>query len=325
MLTDQYGRTFSYIRLSLTEACNFRCQYCLPNGFCGDKNAPGPLSLTEIEHLVEALSELGVRKIRLTGGEPALRPDLLSIIASIAAKPSVEVLAMTTNGFRLNERIESYRAAGLNHLNVSLDSVRPESFLELSGKNSCNKIMAAIDKALKLNFRAVKVNTVLMRDYSFCEYREFLEWIKTRPINLRFIELMQTTDNLSFFKKQHIRAGQLKDTLLADGWKPVKPGKFSGPSQDLGHPDFAGQVGFIAPYDKSFCTTCNRLRITAKGELRLCLFGDKNHDLRPLLQSESQKSALMDRIHDLLEIKQKSHHLHEGNNGSTRHFAAIGG
>ena len=325
MLTDRYGRTFSYIRLSITDTCNFSCQYCLPNGYTCESKKPPPLTPSEISRLLETLIRMGVRKVRLTGGEPTLRPDLCEIMNRISAFPEIDVLAMTSNGFRLKERLPRFVAAGLNHLNVSLDSLDPKKFHQLSGKNSLSQVMSGIDKAIELQLKALKVNTVLMKHFNYESMDQFLDWLKNRPLSLRFIELMKTGDNLAFFKDQHIRAHQLKSEFEAAGWTPVPRGKLAGPAQELSHPDYAGTVGFIAPYDKSFCSGCNRLRITSQGELRLCLFGNKNHSLRSYLQSQSQSQELEDKIYSLLKIKQENHELLKGDHGSTRHFAEIGG
>lgn len=325
MLTDRYGRTFSYIRLSITDACNFSCQYCLPNGYQCEARKPQALTPQEISRLLETLVRLGIKKVRLTGGEPTLRPDLCDIMNRISAFSEIDILAMTTNGFRLKQRIPQFIASGLNHLNVSLDTLDPEKFRKLSGRNSFSQVVDGIDRAIELQLKSLKVNTVLMKDYNYDYMNQFLEWLKTRPLSLRFIELMKTGDNRTFFEAQHIRAHKLREEFESAGWIPIPKRQWSGPAQELSHPDYAGKVGFIAPYDKSFCSGCNRLRITSQGELRLCLFGNKNYSLRPLLQSRSQSQELADKICSLLEIKQENHELLKGDHGSTRHFAEIGG
>ncbi|MFK7824453.1 MAG: GTP 3',8-cyclase MoaA [Oligoflexales bacterium] len=324
-LTDPYGRTFSYIRLSITDRCNFKCHYCLPNGY---QCAPGEekhLSLDEIKRLVDAFDDLGIKKIRITGGEPTLRPDFLKIAQYIASKSKIETLALTTNGFRLKQRIQSYYDAGINHLNISIDSLDPATFNAVTQMKGLEGIMEGLNMALELPFSHIKVNTVLLRNINDQSIDTFANWIKHRPISLRFIELMRAADNKDYFNKHHVRASEVKNTLLSQGWSIKPREKNSGPAVELIHPSYLGRIGFIEPYSKDFCSTCNRLRITSHGELRLCLFGTKNHSLRPHLQRSADKVHLIAKIHELLNIKERSHHLQEGNYGITKHFASIGG
>lgn len=324
-LHDQFKRRFAYIRLSLTDACNFKCSYCLPNGYRPGANAQEPLTIPEIECLLEAFAVLGVTKLRLTGGEPTLRTDFCDIVRLARKFPNLQTIAMTTNGFRLDRRIDGFVAAGIDHLNVSLDTLDPEKFHQITGRNAASGLLAGIERALQLpQLKAVKLNTVLMRDTG-AEMPAFLEYIRTRNISLRLIELMPTRDNQPFFKAQHVRAETLRQEVVAAGWTEVARSSTSGPARVFAHSAYCGTIGFIEPYSKDFCTTCNRLRITAQGELRLCLFGNKNHALRPLLSSVAKKDELVETILNLLGFKEASHDLQRGNYGSTHNFAAIGG
>ena len=324
-LTDPYGRTFSYIRLSITDRCNFKCHYCLPNGYQCTPEQEQHMSLDEIKRLVDALDDLGIKKIRITGGEPTLRPDFLKIAEFIARKPNIETIALTTNGFRLKQRIQSYYDAGINHLNVSIDSLNPSTFQAVTQMKGLEGILEGLNLALELPFSRIKVNTVLLRNINDDSLDSFTEWIRHRPISIRFIELMRAADNKSYFEKHHVRASEVKNSLLDQGWSIKPREKNSGPAVELSHPSYQGSIGFIEPYSKDFCSTCNRLRITSRGELRLCLFGNANHSLRPHLQSSEDKAHLIAKIHELLGIKERSHHLQEGNYGITKHFASIGG
>ncbi|NRA45776.1 MAG: GTP 3',8-cyclase MoaA [Oligoflexales bacterium] len=324
-LTDPYGRTFSYIRLSITDRCNFKCHYCLPNGYQCTPGQEKHLELEEIKRLINGLDDLGVTKIRITGGEPTLRPDFLKIAEYIASKPHIKTVALTTNGFRLKQRIQSYYDAGINHLNVSIDSLDPATFTAVTQMRGLEGIFEGLAMALELPFSHVKINTVLLRGINDQSLNEFTEWIKHRPISLRFIELMRAADNKEYFEAHHVHASNVKNQLLEQGWSIKPREKNAGPAVELTHPSYEGRIGFIAPYSKDFCSTCNRLRITSRGELRLCLFGNENHSLRPHLQKDEDKDQLIAKIHKLLNIKERSHHLQEGKYGITKHFASIGG
>lgn len=324
MLQDRQGRSFPYLRLSITDVCNFQCSYCLPDGYQGKPDAAF-LSVAEIRRLVAAFAALGMWKIRITGGEPSVRRDLPEIIATIATTPGIERVAMTTNGWHLPQFVERWKKAGLNALNVSVDSLDPRQFHAITGQDRLREVLAGIDKALDIGIEKVKVNAVLLRDLNDRQLDAFLAWIKDKPISLRFIELMQTGDNLAYFKAHHLRAEHVIEQLKEKGWQelPRMPG--AGPAREFSHDSSLGRIGIIAPYSKDFCTTCNRLRVTSTGDLRLCLFGDAGASLRDLLQEDEQQSALQARIVEQLGFKKAHHFLHDGNPGATRHLASCGG
>lgn len=323
-LVDRHGRTFPYLRLSLTEACNYRCSYCLPDGWHAD-GGPRFLDADEVRRLVSAFAGLGMWKIRLTGGEPSLRKDLTAIIAAVAATPGVRKIALTTNGCRLPRHLPRWRAAGLTALNISLDSLDRERFRAITGRDHHDDVLAGVDQALAMGFEAVKLNAVLLRDINDDELPRWLDWLRERPLALRFIELMRTGDNRAYFERHHLGADVVEDRLRAAGWVPCPRAPDAGPAREYAHPDYAGRVGLIAPYSKDFCAGCNRLRVTARGDLRLCLFGDFGVPLRPLLREDGQRDELMQRIRALLGHKAAGHSLHEGKTGITPHLAAVGG
>lgn len=323
-LVDHHGRSFPYLRLSLTEACNYRCAYCLPDGYQAD-GSPKFLALGEIERLVRGFAALGMSKIRLTGGEPSLRKDLPAIIAAVSAVPGVRRIALTTNGCRLPRLVRGWREAGLTALNVSLDSLDPQRFLAITGHDRFAEVTAGIEEALGLGFDAVKVNAVLLRGRNDDELPGWLEYLRERDLAVRFIELMQTGDNREFFERHHLRAESLQQQLLAAGWQLRERAADAGPALEYAHPDYRGRIGVIAPYARDFCAGCNRLRVTARGDLRLCLFGDFGVPLRPLLQYDADHDALVARIATQLGLKAAGHGLHQGLTGITPHLASIGG
>ncbi|KPN73343.1 GTP 3',8-cyclase MoaA [Neisseria sp. 74A18] len=322
-LTDPFQRRLTYLRLSVTDLCNYRCVYCLPDGYQG-KAKPDELSLREIETLVQTFARNGTRKIRLTGGEPTLRRDLADIIAICKAQPEIEQVALTTNAFKLAKLFPAYRAAGLDKLNISIDSFDPEVFYQITGKRECRNILRALDDILAEGFYSIKVNTLLMRRYIDRTLADALEFVRHRPVTLRFIELMQTRDNFSLFNAQHLSAAGLEADLQAQGWQLMPRQAHAGPAREYWHRDFAGSIGFIAPYSKDFCRSCNRLRVSAQGKMHLCLFGGTAYDLRPWLQS-GDTQGLQQHLHELMVEKPEHHFLHNKKFGLIRDLSMIGG
>lgn len=323
-LVDGFGRSFPYLRLSLTEACNYRCSYCLPDGYQAN-GRPTFLTLEEIQRLVRAFAALGMRKIRLTGGEPSLRKDLPSIIAAVSSAPGVSKIALTTNGCLLPKHVGIWREAGLTALNVSLDSLQPARFAAITGHDRFAEVTKGVEMALGLGFDAVKLNAVLLRSLNDDELPAWMEYLRERDIAIRFIELMRTGDNKDYFERHHYRAEALEEQLIQNGWTQTPRAPDAGPAREYAHPNYQGRIGIIAPYSKDFCAGCNRLRVTARGDLRLCLFGDFGIPLRPLLQSDADHDALVAKIATQLGLKAAGHGLHQGQTGITPHLASIGG
>ena len=328
LLQDTFGRKFPYIRLSITDVCNFKCKYCLPEGY---KKTPGDtrsfLSAKEISRLAKALAELGVRKIRLTGGEPTVRKDFFDILKDMKQNSKIEKVTMTTNGYQLDKIAKQLYETGLNGINISIDSLNKETFKNLTGHDRLPEILNGIKILQDLDFKNIKVNAVLLKGINDSEkdFDIFSDFINDNKIDFRFIELMETGDNEEFFKKNHVPAKVFKDYLEKNNWLYQTYGKDAGPALNYIHPDFRGKFGLIAPYSKDFCKTCNRLRITARGDLRLCLFGNTGTKLRHLLQEDSQKDELVDLITSQLRLKKASHHLELGDTGITPNLSSTGG
>ena len=322
-LTDSFARRFTYLRLSLTEKCNFRCTYCLPNGSeCFSTQQD--LTLAEIRRLVAAFAQLGTRKVRLTGGEPSLRRDLCEIIHSIKQIDGIESVALTTNGFRLEQDVAEWRAAGLDALNVSVDSLRPENFQLITGSGKLPGILRGLDRAQQLGFRQLKINSVLLRDLNHRELDDFLAFLRERDLCVRFIELMRTGDNADYFSAHHLSGQLIQQQLLDQGWTQQVRGRHAGPAQEFMHPDYAGRIGLIMPYSQDFCSSCNRLRVSSQGDLYLCLFAGQHQSLRHFLQDDDPQ-PLMQFLTSALQHKASGHELQQGVTGSTRHLAMIGG
>lgn len=323
-LTDAIGRQFEYLRLSLTDVCNFRCTYCLPDGHRKVHGRSHPLSIAETIRAVRAFARLGLWKVRLTGGEPTLRSDFTQITRAIAAVPGIRQLAMTTNGYRLAEYARAWRDAGISTINISVDSLDPARFAAITGHDRLAEVLRGVSAAQAAGFDSVKLNAVLMRGVNDDELVAMIDFVAAHDLSLRFIEVMRTNDNVAFFGKRHLAGTAVVDQLKAAGWQrlPRLPG--AGPAVEYAHPAAKGRIGIIAPYSPDFCASCNRLRLSSEGKLHLCLFGDGGIDLRPLLQGDDE-NALVAQIVKLTATKAPAHRLHMGDSGATPHLASIGG
>ncbi len=328
ILKDNFGRRFPYIRLSISDVCNFKCGYCLPDGYKINKADNRTFVNTqEIGRLAKALSELGVSKIRLTGGEPTIRKDYLEIIKIIKKNSGIKKTVITTNGYKLNKIAKNLKDSGLDGINISIDSLNSKTFKQITGHDRLHEILEGIQELQKLNFKNIKINAVLMKGINDSE-KDFKEWsnfIKNNEIDFRYIELMQTGDNLDYFQKYHISANKFVDFLNNDKWIIQTFGKDAGPSKNFIKAEYKGKFGVIAPYSKDFCKSCNRLRITAKGDLRLCLFGDTGINIRHLMQKDDQIEELKDLILNQLNYKKESHYLEIGETGLNKNLSTIGG
>ncbi|HEY8270616.1 MAG TPA: GTP 3',8-cyclase MoaA [Pseudobdellovibrionaceae bacterium] len=324
LLRDSYDRQFQYLRLSLTEVCNFRCSYCLPNGYkssCSDF----PLGESEVFHLLQAFSELGISKVRLTGGEPTIRSDLVSLVQKISQIEGIDKIALTTNGYRLQSLAAPLFEAGLTNLNVSIDTLQEDKFQKITGKSNLKNVLAGMEKAISVGIPAVKINTVLLKDLNDIELPEFMEFVRKVPVSWRFIELMQTGNNKDFFRQRHLSTKVIDSYLRDRGWSEVSKQATDGPATEFSHPDYLGRIGIIAPYSKDFCKSCNRLRVSSRGALQLCLFGEGQVNLRHLLQASEQKEELKSKIEKSLFLKSVGHELHSGLTGQTQNLSMIGG
>ena len=328
LLQDSFGRRFPYIRLSITDVCNFKCGYCLPNGYQKDKSDNRTfLSLEEVQRLAKGLSELGVSKIRLTGGEPTVRKDFFDIVKILKQNSGIKKTVITTNGYKLDQLAEQIIESGLDGINISIDSLDKNKFHQITGHDRLDEILRGIEKLQKLNFKNIKINAVLLKglNNSDKDFNEWANFLKSNEVDFRYIELMQTGDNLDYFKKYHVSSKVFIDYLNENNWIIQTLGKDSGPSKNYINPDFKGKFGVIAPYSKDFCKSCNRLRITSRGDLRLCLFGNTGINIRHLMQRDDQTEELKDLILKQLNYKKESHYLEIGETGLTKNLSTTGG
>ena len=328
ILKDTFGRRFPYIRLSISDVCNFKCGYCLPDGYKINKSDNRKfIDKEEIGRLAKALSELGVSKIRLTGGEPTIRKDFFDIVGIIKKNSGIKKTVITTNGYKLDQIAHKIKISGLDGINISIDSLNSKIFKKITGHDRLGEILKGIEKLLKFNFKNIKINAVLLKGINDSEedFKAWAKFIKNNKISFRYIELMQTGDNLDYFKKYHISADKFINYLNNNNWVIQTFGKDSGPSKNYINPEFKGKFGVIAPYSKDFCKSCNRLRITAKGDLRLCLFGNTGINIRHLMQRDDQLNELKELILSQLNYKKESHYLEIGETGLTKNLSTTGG
>jgi cyclic pyranopterin phosphate synthase len=329
-LVDAFGRRLTYLRVSVTDRCNLRCVYCLPAGAEHPFADREFLSVDELEMLVGALVRLGISRLRLTGGEPLVRKDIVEVARRLKALPGVENLALSTNGTELERLAPALVAAGVDRVNVSLDSLDPETFRTITGNGDLERIWNGVEAALAAGFDPVKLNAVLLANHNAQELERLVALTLDRPLTVRFIEMMPTAAN------QHLHAAEYLSCEVArqrieqrfGALVPADAGPRTGPAKVFQVRGARGKIGFITPLSHTFCAECNRLRLTARGELRLCLFADRVYALRPLLaESEPARrvAALEQEILRVLAEKPAEHMLTAGNYGNLVSFMQIGG
>ncbi len=328
ILKDNFGRTFPYIRMSITDVCNFKCGYCLPNGYQVDKSDTRKfLHLDEIRRLSKCFYLLGVNKIRITGGEPTVRKDFFEIIKVLKYDTGIENIAITTNGYHLDQKAKLLVKSGLTGINISMDSLNQETFKNITGHDRLAEILKGIKNLQDVGFENIKINAVLLKGINSTR-KDFDIWsgyVEKNKVDFRYIELMRTGDNLEYFEKYHVSSKIFKEYLDENKWLYQTFGKDAGPALNYINPKFKGKFGIIAPYSKDFCKSCNRLRITSRGDLRLCLFGNTGINLRHLLQDDNQLNELKDLILKQMQFKKESHYLELGDTGSTKNLSKTGG
>ncbi len=326
MLRDGFGRDLTYLRVSLLKGCNLSCRYCMPERipFRMDE----VLRPDEIERVVGRFVERGVRKLRLTGGEPTIRPDLVDITRRLARLDGVEDVALSTNAVRLRRLAGALFDAGVRRMNVSLDSLRPDVFRRITGFDELHKVLDGIEAAREVGFHPIKINTVVMRGVNEGEIETMVDYAAERALQIRFIEMMPTGATHGIQPEHFVSNGDVLERLGGEArWEPLGPRANGGPARDYRdrqRPDAPG-IGFINPLSHNFCADCNRLRLTADGKLRTCLFGVDEIPLRPHLAGQGWRRRLDAVIDRALIDKPETHHLETGDYGTMVSFVQIGG
>jgi cyclic pyranopterin phosphate synthase len=327
-IEDTFGRRVSYLRVSLTDRCNYRCTYCMPEEVEFKPRAE-LLTFEEIVRLVTVFAELGVHRVRLTGGEPTVRRDLVELVAMIAAIPGIEAVVMTSNGHLLADLAAPLARAGLRGVNVSLDTLDPDRFRAVTRRGDLERVVAGVDAAIAAGMQ-VKLNAVALRGINEGELVDLCEFAWARGTVTRFIEQMPMSDGRYFEAAREITAAEIRAALEAahGALAPSPPkGKDSGPSR-YWHlvADPARELGIISPMTEHFCDTCNRLRLTATGELHACLGHDDAQSLREILRNGGSDEDVRIAIGASVGAKRAGHEfLRTGAGGPMKHMISMGG
>ncbi len=323
-MQDQFKRRIEYLRISITDRCNLRCKYCMPEA--GVKWIPHEsiLSYEEILRLMRISTSLGFRRFRITGGEPLARQGILDFLGEASRISGVEDLMLTTNGILLPEMASDLKAAGVNRINISLDTLNPERFREITRGGDVQKVIQGISRSLEVGLHPVKLNVVVVRDFNLDELPRFRELAQNYPLHVRFIELMPIGVS-SEHRSDFVPIAEMKEILGLDGMKPKRDLVGGGPAEYITSEGFQGSLGFISAISRHFCDTCNRVRLTADGKLRPCLHSTKELDFRQALRGEMTDEEIADLFAEAVWQKPAEHHMNEEAWQGQRIMSQIGG
>ncbi|MBF0424347.1 MAG: GTP 3',8-cyclase MoaA [Magnetococcales bacterium] len=330
-LRDRFGRVIRYLRLSVTEKCNFRCHYCRLAAGEGGEPRHDPLTTAELVRLVRLFARLGVGRFRLTGGEPLLRRDITTLLAAMLALPGVEEVSLSTNAYLLAGMAQELRNLGLRRVNISLDSLKPEMFARITRGGDLARVLSGIDAAVAAGLAPVKINTVVMGGINEQEIPDLINYARGRGVLLRFIETMPIGDAGAAVMGRHVPAAEIRARILATcGGEllPVSQPVGNGPASYFRIAGLGVDVGIISALSQHFCDTCNRVRLTSWGDLVLCLGREDRVDLREVLRSHADDATLCDMIAQAILRKPRGHEFAASSvsdNISPHPMASLGG
>lgn len=326
-LRDAHGRAIGDVRISVTDRCNFRCQYCMPAEGLPWLERADILSFEEIERLVRILAAMGVAKVRVTGGEPLVRRDLPTLIAMLRAVDGVEEIALTTNGYLLDRHAADLLAAGVDRFNVSIDSLQKDRFYELTRRDALPQVLAGLERLAEFPAaHPIKVNAVAIRGFTEVEALPFARFARDHPYEVRFIEFMPLDADHNWAEDKVLRGEEIRAAIEAE--HPLEPLERDphSTSRVYRFADGAGTIGFVNPVSEPFCAECNRIRITAEGRLRTCLFSLGETDLRVPLRDGAGDAELERVLREAVWRKELKHRVNEpGFVQPARTMSAIGG
>ena len=309
-LTDSLGRNINYLRLSVTDRCNMRCFYCMPKEGVADKGHGAILSYEELLLIAETAVDLGIEKIRITGGEPLVRLGIVDFLAQLAQIPGLRHLAVTTNGLNLAEMAHGLYSAGVQRLNVSLDSLKPGTFSDITRGGDLTRVLAGLDAAEQAGFVPPKINCVIMRGVNDNEILDFADRTLTHGNSIRFIEYMPAIREEGW-QRYCISGAEILERIASRyTLEQVDKGAFSGPSKDFRIPGAKGSIGIITAVSGHFCSECNRIRVTSTGQAKGCLFSDEKTDLVPCLRPPDREQ-LADVLRSIVSTKPERHAITE--------------
>lgn len=326
-MIDTFGRSIDYLRISVTDRCNLRCRYCMPEEGVEDLGHYKMLSLEQIYRLVKVASGAGIKRIRLTGGEPLVRRSIVRLVAKIHSLPGIEDISLTTNGILFPEMADELKAAGLNRVNISLDTLNDEKYQYITRKGHVDDAIKAIHKAIELDMKPVKINFVIIKGFNDDEILDFAQLSYDYPVDIRFIEFMPIGD-LDFHTEDKVLSIASVKAIIEQQYKldyDVDVKGF-GPAKYVKIKGGQGTLGFISPLSKHFCNECNRMRMTADGKLRGCLYNKDEIDLRLALFNDCTDEQLHSLFRKAILMKPSEHHMEEGwGKDNPRKMFQIGG
>ena len=330
MLTDSYNRPIRDLRVSLTDRCNFRCFYCLPHGEPPIAPKEQMLSYEEIDYVCEIFVSLGIEKLRLTGGEPMLRRDIETIIRKLTRLKSsgLRDLALTTNGYYLPDRAQSLKDAGLDRVTISLDSLKRDVFKRMTGVDVLDKVLAGIDAAKKAGLDPIKINAVIVRGHNEDEVADFAAFAREYDVKMRFIEFMPLDSGHEWSREDVVSGKEIRERI-SERFPLVRVDVARGSDTSSRYrfaDGAAGEIGIIAPVTEPFCGACSRIRLTADGQIRTCLFSTVEHSLRDVVRSGASRDEIIDYIHSVIMKKEPRHFINDpGFVAPSRTMSFIGG
>ncbi len=327
MLLDPYRRRINYLRISLTDRCNLRCCYCMPEEGIPLIPRDQMLSYEELLRIVRVFGREGISKVRLTGGEPLVRKGIVDFIARLSQIEEIKDLSLTTNGILLKEMASDLKRAGLKRVNISLDSLRRDRFCQITRRDEYEKVWAGIIESLHVGLSPIKINMVAMLGINDEEIESFAQLTLNLPLTVRYIEYMPSGNGDSWRESDVLAIPQIKDRLERIGaLVPIPSDRWDGPAMRFRYEGAIGEIGLIGAVSSHFCQDCNRLRLTPDGRIRTCLFSDEEIDVRELLRKGGTDCDLKERLLIALQAKPEKHHINTRQfKKCQRNMSAIGG
>ena len=312
-MLDGYGRNIDYLRVSVTDRCNLRCRYCMPEEGIGDLGHSRILTLEEVHRLIQVAAGVGFKKVRFTGGEPLVRRNLAELIRNTADIAEIEDISMTTNGILFADMAEELKQAGLTRINISLDTLVEEKFKYITRRGKLADVEKSIQKALELNMDPVKINMVVMKGFNDNEILDFVDLTYRYPLHVRFIEFMPI-GNLPFHKQERVMSIEDIQNIIKQEYVLIPAEKIqgSGPARYCQLEGGQGSIGFISPLSQHFCASCNRIRLTADGKLRSCLYHTREVDLKLAVQNGLGNEQLAQLFKKAIRSKPGRHEMNNG-------------
>jgi cyclic pyranopterin phosphate synthase len=323
-LIDGMGRTIVNLRISVTDRCNFRCTYCMP---ADNVDRSSLLSFEEIQRVAQIVSRMGINRLRLTGGEPLMRKNLPVLVKMLSEIDGIDDIAMTTNAYFLKDQAQSLKDAGLKRLNVSLDALDPEKFRDVNRRDCLQSVLDGLDMARKVGFKSIKINAVAVRNFSETEIMGLIEMGRSEGFEIRFIEFMPL-DSDKVWERNKVLFGHEIIDLIKENYEliPIDNSLEIGPASEYNFADGKGKVGIITAVSNPFCDHCNRIRMTADGKLRTCLFSTNETDLKELIRSGATDENIIEALNQSVLIKEPGHKINlDEFERPTRAMHAIGG